>query len=128
MAGENGAEPRVSVNYRKGKRLDIGCAQYDCQSTGGSLAIRSNGDIVFENVANHDGHWHTNGKSLREMIAIIASHDLAALRDMLGPELLPQAQPVEPAKYYAVGWNEGLMPYLADRNLYTDSTRTLLLE
>lgn len=85
---ENQLPPRVSVNYRRGKSLDIGCVQQDCQYPAGSLAIRPNGDVVYETHTEHGGKWHTNGKSLREMITILATHDLNALKELLGPDLI----------------------------------------
>lgn len=79
---------RVTVSYRRGKALDLGCTQHDCQLAAGSLEIREGGDIVFQYKVRHETFWHHNSRSLREMCLLVAYHDLSAFREMLGPDLI----------------------------------------
>lgn len=79
---------RVTVSYRRGKALDLGCTQHDCQLAAGSLEIRDGGDIVFQYRVRHDSNWHHNSRSLREMNLLVAYHDLTAFREMLGADLI----------------------------------------
>ncbi len=84
--------PRTQTSYRRGKSLDIGCTKPDCQEDAGSLEIRDNGDVVLSYRQRHrvDDHneWHHNTRSLREMLLLIGHHDIRALRNLLGEELV----------------------------------------
>ena|SRR5258708_23549400 len=86
--------PRVQTAYRRGKALDIGCSKHDCQDDAGSLEIRDNGDVVLSYRLRHrvDDHseWHHQSRSLREMIHTLAYHDIEALKNLLGAELVQQ--------------------------------------
>jgi hypothetical protein len=81
-------EPRVIVSHDRGKALQVGCSHRDCQQRSHTLKIRENGDVVFEHRDRHDKEWHWNSRSLREMIETLATHDLQALKNLLGPDLI----------------------------------------
>ncbi len=59
------------------------CSKPGCLTPKGTFVFRRNGDLVFNFEVRHNGDWHRDNITLREMLSLAAARDKEALKTLL---------------------------------------------